>query len=58
VTRLGLLGPAQLHGPGWAQPEKKKFFKKIISKKFFKKIILFSSNIWGYDFICKTYSGY
>jgi hypothetical protein len=26
--------------------------------KIFKKIILFSFNIWGYDLICKTYSGY
>ena len=26
--------------------------------KNFKKIILFSFNIWGYDLIRKTYSGY
>jgi len=33
VTRLGLLGPAQPHGPGWAQPKKKIILEKIISKK-------------------------
>jgi hypothetical protein len=34
VTRLGLPGPAQPHGPGWAQPKKKKILlEKIISKK-------------------------
>jgi len=30
ATRLGLLGPAQPHGPGWAQLKKS---SKIISKK-------------------------
>jgi hypothetical protein len=33
VTRLGWLGPAQPHGPGWAQPKKKDFFKKILFSK-------------------------
>jgi hypothetical protein len=32
VTVRGWLGPAQLHGPGWAQPKNKKFFEKFFSK--------------------------
>jgi hypothetical protein len=39
VARLGLMGPAQSHGPSWAQPEKKR--KKIFSSKLlFKKIYM------------------
>jgi hypothetical protein len=29
-----------------------------IFQKFQKKLILFSFNLWGYDLIRKTYSGY
>jgi len=33
VTRLGWLGPAQPHGPGWAQPKKKISSKKSYFQK-------------------------
>jgi hypothetical protein len=32
VARLGLMGPAQSHGPSWAQPEKKE--KKIFLQNY------------------------
>jgi hypothetical protein len=37
VTRLGGLGPAPPHGPGWAQPEKKYIKQNFLQIYFFKK---------------------
>jgi len=50
VTRTGLLGPAQPHGPSWTQP--KKINKKIIinSKNIFKKLfVIFSYILLHFD---------
>jgi hypothetical protein len=44
----GWLGPAQPHGPGWAQPENK---KQISSKKFFSKICDFPLYFDQYRFV-------
>jgi len=35
VTRLGWLGPAQPHGPGWAQLQKNNKYKIKFSLNFF-----------------------
>jgi hypothetical protein len=50
VTRLGWLGPAQSHGLGWAQPAKKKYFKKKseFSAIFFICCILINSGLYFY----------
>jgi hypothetical protein len=49
LTRLGWLGPAQPHGPGWAKPEKKYIKIKNFSKLFPKKSVIFRNFLLHFD---------